>query len=144
MKMICLKVLLVVLAIIITPLMMNVAAAEEHLWKVADDVYRYGNPKYGYFSMFVVSDEGVIVIEPISTGHSQGMLKAIKNVTDKPVRYLLHSHNHWDHSKGGKVFRDQGAKILAHTEAVEWMKDNPHPDLVLPDQIFRPLWQLQP
>ena len=39
------------------------------------------------------------------------------SVTDKPVRYLLHSHNHWDHSKGGQVFRDQGAKIIAHEEA---------------------------
>ena len=134
MKKLYTKSLLVVLLTISSSLMMNNAVAEEYTWKVADNVYRYGNPNLGYFSMFVVTDEGVIAIEPINTEHSKGMLKAIKKITNKPVRYLLHSHNHWDHSKGGKVFRDQGAKIVAHAEAVEWMKDNPHPDLVLPDQ----------
>lgn len=136
MKMISTKGLLVAIVTIFTPLTMNTAVAEENVWEVADGVYRYGNPNYGYFSMFVVTDEGVIAVEPMNTQHSKGMLKAIKNVTSKPVRYLLHSHNHWDHSKGGQIFRDQGAKIVAHKEAVEWMKDNPHPDLVLPDEIW--------
>ena len=136
MKMTSTNGLLVVLVTIFTQLMMNTAVAEEHVWKVADGVYRYGNPNYGYFSMFVVTDEGVIAIDPMNTEHSKGMLKAIRNVTSKPVRYLLHSHNHWDHAKGGQVFRDQGAKIIAHKEAVEWMKDNPHPELVLPDEVW--------
>lgn len=86
--------------------------------------------------MFVVSDEGVIVIEPVTIKHSQGLLKAIRNVTEKPIRYLLHSHNHWDHSKGGNVFSDQGAKIVAHVEAYEWMKANPHPELTLPNEVW--------
>ena len=118
-------------------LMVNPAFAEEkkNVWKAADGVYRYG-PGDGYYSMFVVTDDGVIAIEPANIEHSKGMLKAIRSVTDKPVRYLLHSHNHWDHSKGGQVFRDQGAKIVAHAEAYEWMKANPHPDLALPDEIW--------
>ena len=109
--------------------------AQEQVWKAADGVYRYGSG-YGYYSMFVVTNDGVIVVEPVSTAHSQGMLKAIGDITDKPVRYLLHSHNHWDHSKGGQVWCDQGATIVAHTDAVAWMKANPHPDLALPDEVL--------
>ena len=99
-------------AIFSTLLMINTGFAEEDVWKAADGVYRYG-PGDGYYSMFVVTDEGVIAIEPVTIEHSQGLLKAIRSVTDKTVRYLLHSHNHWDHSKGGQVFRDKGAKIVA-------------------------------
>ena len=33
------------------------------------------------------------------------MLEAIAEVTDEPVRFLLHSHNHWDHGSGGAVWR---------------------------------------
>lgn len=121
--------------ILLSLLRMNSAFAQEHIWKAADGVYRYG-PGDGYYSMFVVTDEGVIAIEPVSIEHSQGLLKAIRNVTDKPVRYLLHSHNHWDHSKGGQVFRDEGARIMAHVEAYEWMKANPHPQLALPDEAW--------
>ena len=106
------------------------------VWEATDGVYRYGDPAHGYYSMFVVTDDGVIVFEPMNVNHSQGMLKAIRSVTENPIRYLLHSHNHWDHSKGGQVFRDEGAKIVAHTKAVEWMRANPHPDLVLPDEVW--------
>ena len=129
------RLFVVITAIFSTLLMMNTAFAQEHVWKVADGVYRYG-PGDGYYSMFVVTDVGVIAIEPVNIKHSQGLLKAISSVTEKPVRYLLHSHNHWDHSLGGQVFRDQGAKIVAHEEAYEWMKANRHTDLALPDEIW--------
>ena len=114
------------------PLLGN-ASNNKHLWKAAEGVYKYA-PGNGYSSMFVVTDDGVIVVEPVNTVHSKGLLKAIQSVTDKSIRYLLHSHNHWDHSKGGQVFRDAGAKIVAHAEAYEWMKANPHPELALPDE----------
>ena len=130
-----LKHLFVLTAALISALTLTTALAQEQVLKAADGVYRYG-PGNGYFSMFVVTSEGVIAIEPVDTKHSQGLLEAIGSVTDKPVRYLLHSHNHWDHSKGGQVFREQGANIVAHVEAYEWMKANPHPELALPDEAW--------
>ena len=107
----------------------------EHTAKIADGVYSYG-PGNGYISMFVVTGEGVIAIESVSTGHAKGFLQAISQVTDQPVKYLLHSHNHWDHASGGQVFRDAGATILAHAEAVEWMKVNTGRDMVVPDESW--------
>ncbi|MCZ6628701.1 MAG: MBL fold metallo-hydrolase [SAR324 cluster bacterium] len=101
--------------------------------KVADGIYSYG-PGDGYISMFVVTSDGVVAVEPVNTKHAKGMLKAIRSVTRKPVRYLIHTHNHWDHSSGGQVFRDAGAKILAHKEAFQWMQANPGRDTVLPDE----------
>ena len=107
----------------------------EHTAMIADGVYSYG-PGNGYISMFVVTGEGVIAIESVSTEHAKGFLQAISQVTDQPVKYLLHSHNHWDHASGGQVFRDAGATILAHTEAVEWMKVNTGRDMVVPDESW--------
>ncbi|MCJ8337149.1 MAG: MBL fold metallo-hydrolase [Pseudomonadales bacterium] len=112
------------------------AKQAEHITKVADNVYAYGNPAAGYTSMFIVTDEGVVVLEPVNSTHSKLMFEAIRSVTDQPIKYLLHSHNHWDHSGGGQVFRDQGASILAHEEAVAWMRANPHPDMALPNQSW--------
>ena len=68
-------------------------AAAENTTKVAAGVYSYA-PGDGYISMFVVTSDGVIAVEPVNTQHAKGLLKAIRSVTDKPVRYLLHSHNH--------------------------------------------------
>ena len=108
-------------------------AAAENTSMVADGIYRFA-PGDGYTSMFVVTTDGVMAIEPANTKHAEGMVAAIKSVTDQPIRYLLHSHNHWDHSSGGQIFRDAGAKILAHKEAYDWMKANPGRDMVLPDE----------
>ena len=107
-----------------------------HTAEIGKGVYSFGNPANAYFSMFVVTDEGVIAIESVNTNHAKEMVGAIKAVTDKPIRYLLHSHNHWDHASGGKVFHDAGATVMAHEEAYRWMKANPGPDMMVPDQSW--------
>ena len=126
--------------ILLTALFLVVAdsavSQDAYTVKVADNVYSYGNPAMAYFSMFVVTDNGVMAIEPVNTSHSQGLLQAIQSVTDQPIRYLLHSHNHWDHSAGGQVFKDEGATIIAHVEAYDWMRANPHADVALPDESW--------
>ncbi len=123
------------LALLLVPSIDGEVAAAEQAHQVADNIYRYA-PGNGYTSLFVVTTDGVIAIEPVNAKHAEGMLAAIKSVTDQPVRYLLHSHNHWDHSAGGKAFRDAGAKILAHKEAYDWMEGNPRDDIALPDEAW--------
>ncbi len=101
--------------------------------EIANGVYSYG-PGDEYFSMFVVTDEGVVAIESINTEHATGLLAAIRGVTDQPVKNMLHCHNHWDHASGGQVFKDAGATTVAHAEAYAWMKVNIGRDLAVPDE----------
>ena len=56
--------------------------------EVADGVYSFQGPTT-YISMFVVTDDGVIVVDPINTGPAQGLVAPIKSVTEQPIRYLL-------------------------------------------------------
>ncbi len=109
----------------------------DHTQMVAENVYSYGDPNVGYFSMFVVTDNGVVVFETVNSTHAQGLISAIQEITDEPIRYALHSHNHWDHAAGGKVFQEIGAKTIAHYEAYQWMKANPHPDMALPSKYWK-------
>lgn len=103
--------------------------------QVADGVYSYQGPT-SYISMFVVTSDGVIAVDPINSGHAEGLVAAIKSTTSQPIRYLVHTHNHWDHSGGGQVFKDAGATVIAHVDAYDWMKANPHPDMALPDESW--------
>ena len=107
----------------------------DHVAKIAEGVYSYG-PGEHYFSMFVVTSEGVIAIESVNKQHSMGLLQAIREVTDQPVKFMLHSHNHWDHASGGQAFKDAGATTLAHVEAYEWMNANKGPDMLVPDESW--------
>lgn len=56
-----------------------------------------------YNSMFVVSDKGVIVIDA-PRSYADKLPDAIREVTDKPVKYFVYSHHHADHTGGSAVF----------------------------------------
>lgn len=96
-------------------------------------IFRNGNHQ----SMFVVTKDGVIATDPIAYGRPTGgqqYLDEIKKVTDKPVKYLIYSHHHFDHIAGGKAFKDAGAKIIAHKRATERLKVLQDPNTPLPDE----------
>src|SRR5712664_2452850 len=98
-------------------------------------VFRYGNHQ----SMFVVTSQGVIATDPISYGRPQAAftyIEEIKKVTDKPIKYLVYSHHHYDHIAGGQPFKDAGAKIIAHRKAKERLAVLKDPATPLPDEIF--------
>jgi len=105
------------------------------LVEISEDLYSFSN--FVYFSMVLVTDEGVIVVDPTGIEHSEEMLQAIKSVTYQPVKYLIYSHNHWDHSLGGQTFKDSGATVLSHVDARDWFLDNPNPDVVVPDEVWK-------
>ena len=77
-----------------------------------------------------------MVIDPMNKRHAENMLIKIREVTQAPIKYLFYSHNHYDHAKGGQVFKDEGAEIISHIGAYEYIKANPSPDLVLPDTTW--------
>ena len=84
--------------------------------------------------MVVVTSDGVIVTDPISAVAAKTMMEEIRKITDKPVRYVIYSHNHWDHISGAQVFKDQGAKIVQHELAAR--NTRPKADLVPADETF--------
>lgn len=70
-----------------------------------------------YSTMFLVSSEGVIACDaPPTLGGNY--LKAIAEVTDKPIKHLVYSHEHVDHIAGAQLFPD-GIDIVAHRLTAE-------------------------
>src|SRR5262249_59387203 len=85
-----------------------------------DNVYIFRNGNHQ--SMFIVTKDGVIATDPIGYGRPTGgqdYLAEIKKVSDKPIKFLIYSHHHYDHIAGGKPFKDAGATIVAHRRAKE-------------------------
>ena len=100
-----------------------------------DNVYIFRNGNHQ--SMFVVTKHGVIATDPIAYGRPAGgqtYLDEIRKVTDKPVKYVIYSHHHFDHIAGGKVFKDAGARFIAHHRAKARLEQLKDPHTVLPDE----------
>lgn len=97
-------------------------------------VFRNGNHQ----AMFVVTPDGVIATDPIGYGRPTGgqdYLAEIRKLTDKPVKYVIYSHHHYDHIAGGKAFKDAGATFVAHRRAKERLEQLKDPHTVLPDEV---------
>ncbi len=100
-----------------------------------DNVYIFRNGNHQ--AMFIVTNDGVIATDPVAYGRptgGQAYLDEIKKVTDKPVRFLIYSHHHFDHISGGKAFKDAGATIIAHKRAQERLAMLKDPHTPIPDQ----------
>jgi len=105
------------------------------LVKVAENIYSFGT-SMGSFSLVMVTDDGIIIGDPVNQNHSEIMLKAIRTITDQPIKYLVYSHNHWDHTGGGQVFKNEGATILSHIDARDWLLENSNPNVVVADEVW--------
>src|SRR5437879_9085488 len=98
-------------------------------------IFRAGNHQ----SMFVVTSAGVIATDPIGYGRPQMVttyVDEIRKVTNKPIKYLIYSHHHFDHIAGGRPFRDAGATNVAHKRALERLVVLKDPHTVLPDETI--------
>ena len=98
-------------------------------------IFRY----MGHQAMFVVTSAGVIATDPIGYARreaSQVYLDEIKKVTNQPVRYVIYSHNHYDHVAGGKPFKDAGATFISHRRAKERIVQVKDPFTIVPDETI--------
>jgi len=72
---------------------------------------------------FVIGDDGVLVIDSLFTADvAQAMVAEIRKLTPKPIRYVVNTHYHVDHTGGDQVLRDAGAVIIAHPNVRGWVR----------------------
>ena len=80
--------------------------------KVADNVYCiYGN---GGNIGLVVTDKYAVLIDDQFENILPGLREAVKSVTDKPIKYLINTHHHGDHTGGNRGLEGQVMAIVAH------------------------------
>ena len=106
------------------------------LVRFVPDVYgfRWAN----HVALFIVTDAGVILVDPIGQGNPRtpALIKeAIRSVTEQPVRYVVYSHSAFDHSTGGAAFADT-ARFVGHRNAVDPIKAAKDPTTPAPDITF--------
>ena len=102
---------------------------------VTKNVYSIVSPSYGRpspenkgwnsNSHFIVTGKGVLVFD---TGSSElignEIIKAIKTVTQQPIRWVVNSHSHADHWLGNAAFANVGAEIYSTNPSIAAMKED--------------------
>lgn len=90
--------------------------------KIKDGIYVYVGNNLNSNAGIVLTQDGVVLID---SGHnptdSRALLAAVKKLTPLPVRYLIDTEPHGDHTTGHFVFSPP-ALIVAHEGATDSMK----------------------
>ncbi len=116
------KWLAVLVFIVYAVLCGNVFAAEK-LTKIADNVYSYvdtknSSPKnsFGANAGIIIGKDGIVIIDTlVSSNEAKRFIKDIRKVSDKPIKYVVNTHYHLDHTFGNADFKRLGAVIISHT-----------------------------
>jgi glyoxylase-like metal-dependent hydrolase (beta-lactamase superfamily II) len=90
--------------------------------KVADNVYSYvgekdASPTHSFAANagIVIGRDGILVIDTlVSAKEAQRFLADIRKVSDKPIKYVVNTHSHFDHTFGNGVFAKAGAVVISH------------------------------
>lgn len=81
--------------------------------KVAEGVY-YATGGFGSNNVVIVNDRDVLVVDDGTTpAAARAFLDDLKAITNKPVRYVVNTHFHYDHTGGNSVFGPD-VQIIAH------------------------------
>src|SRR5207253_692956 len=86
-----------------------------------------------YVSAFMVTPEGIVLVEPIGTEFATWLKGELARRFNVPVKYVIYSHSHWDHASGGAVYADT-ARFIGHENMLKNIA-MPPPDTPLPANV---------
>ena len=90
----------------------DMTSVEISTTKITDSLYMLQG-QGGNIGLFVGKD-GVFMIDDQFAPLSDKIRAAVAEVTDKPVRFLINTHWHFDHTGGNENFGKGGSLIVAH------------------------------
>jgi glyoxylase-like metal-dependent hydrolase (beta-lactamase superfamily II) len=107
--------------------------------KAGEGVYFIAGIRHG--SVAIEFRDFVTVFEaPLNEKRSIAVIDEVHRlIPDKPIRYLINSHHHFDHAGGIRTYVAEGAKIVAHERAREFYENvvlSPTPRNLEPDRLY--------
>ena len=103
------------------------AAAPLNMQKVTDNLYVLIGD--GGNVAFMPTSEGVILVDDKFAQDGPQILAKVKSVTDQPIRYVLNTHQHGDHTGGNEALLAAHAEIVIHKNARANMVTNKQPGI---------------
>ena len=104
--------------------------------QVTEDLYRVANNTHR--TIFLVTDEGIILADPVNVNLAAWLRSELDERFDVPVKYVLYSHHHADHASGGAYFADTAVFVghEAMADGVAALGSAAAANIVLPDLTF--------
>lgn len=101
------------------------------LKKLTENIYAYvdagefsSRNSYGANVGVIVGNNGVLVIDTLaSSKEAKELINNIRQITDKPIKWVVNTHYHADHSLGNSEFAKLGAQIISSEETAKDLRE---------------------
>lgn len=84
--------------------------------EVEPGLYMIGSSQSGNMTAFV-GDDGVLIVDSKFANENARAVELLRTVTDQPIRYVVNTHMHGDHTGGNIPFEAMGSDIVATENA---------------------------
>jgi cyclase len=101
--------------------------AKLNIVKVRDDLFVIRNDFVPGNTTALVTTEGVVLVDDKFDQDAPNILALLKTVTNQPVRYVVNTHYHGDHSGGNVRMQMAGAQLIASEQSRRYMVDAKQP-----------------
>ncbi|MCG8332283.1 MAG: MBL fold metallo-hydrolase [Chitinophagales bacterium] len=82
--------------------------------KINDNFYILRSKNYRTNIGVFIGDEEIVLVDPMAgVNNHQALLEKIKELSEKPIKYVINTHSHSDHSGANSFFADIGAIIVS-------------------------------
>jgi glyoxylase-like metal-dependent hydrolase (beta-lactamase superfamily II) len=105
--------------------------------KAADGVWFVAGGSHNSVAI-EMKDHVVLVEAPLYDGRTLAVFDAVRKVTGKPIRYVVNSHGHFDHSGGLRAAVSEGATLIVERQSKPYFqKVLANPNRITPDALAR-------
>jgi cyclase len=95
--------------------------------KIANDLYMIHNDIVPGNTTALVTDDGVLLVDDKFAVDHENLMAEVKKLSAKPVKYVINTHHHADHSGGNPAMQKMDVKIIASEQARQNMLDAKQP-----------------
>ena len=89
--------------------------------KIKDDLFVIHNEFVPGNTTALITTDGVVLVDDKFEVDHDGIMAELKKITDKPVKYVINTHHHADHSGGNAKLQMMNVQVVASEQARENM-----------------------
>jgi glyoxylase-like metal-dependent hydrolase (beta-lactamase superfamily II) len=97
--------------------------------KLTDDLYVIHNDYVPGNTTALITNEGVVLVDDKFPQDADNIVSEVKKLTNQPIKYIVSTHHHGDHTGGNPRLQQLGAQVVSTEEARQNMVDGQQPGL---------------
>jgi glyoxylase-like metal-dependent hydrolase (beta-lactamase superfamily II) len=91
----------------------------------------------------LATDDGIVVVDDQYPDVAQGVVDQIRTISDKPIRYLINTHYHGDHTGGNAVFQPLTTIVAQDTVRPRMLEYPAQVHETFPDKMQAIHWEIR-